>query len=98
VGNEEAWPLTPEAKVIPDASVYIPVPPPTIAGITVQPDGQVRIQASGWPGVTFALEASVDLGEWQPIGSTVAAADGSLEFTDPAPAPLAQRFYRLRGP
>lgn len=66
--------------------------PPIIAGIKAA-DGKVELTVRGWKGFTYAIEASIDLGQWTRIG-VVQNLTGVLQITDAA-ATEPRRFYRL---
>jgi hypothetical protein len=54
-------------------------------------------QASVPVGLTYIILASPDLQSWTPIATNVAST-ASVVFTDPAPASLSKRFYRVMLP
>jgi len=54
--------------------------------------GQFRIRS--WKGMAFSVEASPDLSNWSPLG-TVTNETGTLTFSDPAPATVPQKYYRV---
>jgi membrane-associated phospholipid phosphatase len=70
-----------------------PLEAPTF--VLVSPAGaEARIQLLGEPGRSYRLEACPDLREWVMVGTATAGTDGIAEFTDPASAGEAKRFYR----
>lgn len=70
-----------------------PLEAPTF--VLVSPPGvEARIQLLGDPGRSYRLEACPDLREWVVVGTATAGVDGVVEFTDPAAAGEAKRFYR----
>jgi hypothetical protein len=74
-------------------------PPPTsnITGATLNGDGSVALKFSGVPGYTYRVMGTTNLAppvNWQPIGTNLAALDGSWQFTDTGVTNYPQRFYR----
>ena len=57
-----------------------------------------RFELIGWglPGVTYAIESSENLKDWQKIGEGICANSGEYSFTDPQSGTF--RFYRIRSP
>jgi hypothetical protein len=53
------------------------------------------LSAPGQPQVTYSIQASPDLAQWQPIGTATANTGGQFEFEDAAPLPSESRFYRV---
>ncbi|MCI0365930.1 MAG: hypothetical protein L0219_18880, partial [Phycisphaerales bacterium] len=52
------------------------VPPPQLGGITQLGNGQTQITGTGFPGLTYTVEASTDLMAWVSIGTATAASPG----------------------
>ncbi|MDW8309308.1 MAG: immunoglobulin domain-containing protein, partial [Verrucomicrobiales bacterium] len=92
--NEPAAMLADELRI---GTSWAEVTPPAararIESLQRLPDGRVRVQGRGDPGL-FALEASGDLQAWQET-ATCPAPTGEFFFTDPARG-ASQRFYRAR--
>jgi hypothetical protein len=63
--------------------------------LTVNPSRQAVLSGVGQASSTYLVQASPNLKTWTNIGSLVAAADGSFQFTDPNAATYASRSYRL---
>ena len=72
------------------------VAPPALAISDIQSaNGQFGFSAGGSVGQVVVIEASPDLQAWTPLQTNTLGA-GTLPFTDPQPAFLPSRFYRLR--
>ena len=71
--------------------------PPALAisHLTYSPAGQIQFNALGGPGQIVIIEASPDLRTWTPL-RTNTLGTGPLSFSDPQPARLPSRFFRLR--
>ncbi len=70
-------------------------PPTVVDGSTeVLPDGAVRFQVQGLPGVTYQVERTTDLKAWSPVTQLTPGTE-FFAVTDPAGPGSAQRFYRL---
>jgi len=67
-------------------------PSPQIDAISLTPEGQFRLQASGAPGL-YAVEAGTNLADWAEL-ATVTNTAATFQYTDPE-TNLLQRFYRL---
>ncbi|KAB2674466.1 MAG: hypothetical protein DVB31_01945 [Verrucomicrobia bacterium] len=72
-------------------------PPPRFTAITNAPDGTIHLRAVGRVTTSHVLQASTDpqSGNWLNLSTNIAGAGGLLELTDPDPATLPARFYRL---
>ena len=53
---------------------------------------------AGTAGVTYTIEASIDLIVWRAIGVATATANGDIVFVDIGGATTEQRFYRTAFP
>jgi subtilisin-like proprotein convertase family protein len=71
---------------------------PTITTIMRVANGSIRFVGTGQPQVTYSIQASPDLAQWQPIGTATANTGGQFEFEDTAPLPSESRFYRVAFP
>jgi|GEM_PF-3711516 len=72
---------------------------PQIGSIETLPNGQKKITGTGYPGLTYTVEASTDLKSWIPIGTATAASPGGeLSFIDPDAPNFQHRFYRFLAP
>lgn len=71
---------------------------PARLAVTLDPSSSLNGQFSlfGEPGATYQVEASRDLTAWTPLFTKKAAADGSLNFGDPAAFGAKQRYFRAR--
>ncbi len=58
-----------------------------------QPNGTVLLQAQGYPGEAFDIEASADLLNWLDLGTVAADTNGLLQFDDTNAAAFPARFY-----
>ncbi|HEU5395933.1 MAG TPA: Ig-like domain repeat protein, partial [Verrucomicrobiae bacterium] len=63
-----------------------------------QPDGSVRVTASGLPGQTYLIQASEDLKNWLTIGTNQPYANGLILFQDQEATNYPSRYYRLAAP
>jgi hypothetical protein len=59
-------------------------------------NGQFQVQVPSDPGLSYALQASTNLIDWQTLLITNATA-GSFRFSDPVDPTLGARFYRVLG-
>ena len=71
-----------------------------ISTITKPAGGAATLTGLGGSGVAYTVQANTNLATatWTNIGSAMAAAGGSLQFTDTNAASFKQRFYRLSNP
>jgi lysophospholipase L1-like esterase len=69
--------------------------PPLSGTLTFQPNGSLAGLFIGTPGQTYHLQRGPDLIAWTTLQTLVAAPDGSIPFTDPAP-PSGKSFYRIQ--
>lgn len=70
---------------------------PSLAAVAVPGGGGFTVSFNCLAGSTYVLEGSTNfLSGWTPIATNTAATNGVSLFTDPQPAALPQRFYRLR--
>jgi len=67
----------------------------TIANAVVP--GQVRLTLTGDPGVTYSIQVSPDLTQWQQL-RTADSGSGTVQFTDSTDAAAGRRFYRAVKP
>jgi len=58
-----------------------------------QPGGQILLQLTGQPGVSYVLQNSTNLTSWTSV-TTNAQTGASLTFTNPVPAGSARQFWR----
>ena len=71
---------------------------PTAPMLTVlppspQPGGQILLQLTGQPGVSYVLQNSTNMTSWTSV-TTNAQIGASLTFTNPVPAGSARQFWR----
>jgi autotransporter-associated beta strand protein len=72
---------------------------PHIGSIEPLGNGQKKITGTGFPGLTYTVEASTDLKTWMSIGTATAASPGGeLSFMDPDAPNFTHRFYRFVSP
>ena len=72
---------------------------PQIGSIESLPNGQKKITGTGYPGLTYTVEASTDLKSWMAIGTATASSPGGeLSFIDPDAPNFQYRFYRFMAP
>ena len=71
--------------------------PPVITGIVVNPDASVTMSFTGVTNRICWLQARTNLtgGDWVNVSTNVTGTNGVWTATDPGPAALPQRFYRL---
>jgi hypothetical protein len=67
-----------------------------IGDVVLDADG-AHVRFAGIPGYHYIVERSTDSINWTVAGSTVAAADGLIEFLDQNP-PAGPIYYRTRTP
>jgi hypothetical protein len=60
----------------------------------IQSAGTFTVRFVGTPGATYLLQRSVDLANWETVLTQAAAADGYIEFSEPA-AVSGSVFYRM---
>jgi Chondroitinase B len=63
--------------------------------------GRISVTGLGTAGQAYVLQAAAGLvppAAWVPIATNNAAFNGVIHLTDPQPAGLSQRFYRISGP
>lgn len=68
-----------------------------VDAVSVLAAGGVRVTGHAPHGMICRVERSMDLVDWEPAGSTVAAASGVFEFIDSQPPAGTACFYRLSG-
>jgi hypothetical protein len=56
-------------------------------------DGTVLLEAQGWPGESFDIQASQDLINWLDLGSFQADTNGVMQFNDTNAPAFPARFY-----
>jgi hypothetical protein len=71
------------------------LPELAISDVHSSASGQFGFNVAGAVGQVVVIEVSPDLQTWSPL-QTNTLGSGSLTFTDPQPALLPSRFYRLR--
>ncbi len=59
-------------------------------------DGSMLLQAMGYPGETFTIEASADLETWFGIGTAIADTNGLMQFDDTNAPTIPARFYNAQ--
>jgi hypothetical protein len=59
-------------------------------------DQTVTVSFSGIPGVSYDVERSTGLEDWEPVATLSAASDGGFEYTDRAASGIGSIFYRAR--
>ena len=68
------------------------------SGIFLLADRKVELIVLGRPGVTYSIEASTNLLQWQVIGAATADPGGVFDFIDGDAPQFPGRFYRTRTP
>ena len=58
--------------------------------------GSFRLNLSGTPGETLAVEYSTNLVNWQALSTVVFDTTGAASLHDPVTATNQERFYRLK--
>src|SRR6185503_10551346 len=71
--------------------------PANIKSITYQPNGSVRLDAEGSPGIAYRIEVSNDLRTWGTLTSRTADNTGKFQLIDGPPL-IQRRFYRAVWP
>jgi hypothetical protein len=78
-----------------------------ISSITRRIDGAVKLDLVAWPGVSYSLLASTNIGSstvlglsphWETIATLVPFSDGTMSFLDQAATNYPSRFYKLTWP
>ncbi len=67
-------------------------------GVTLRPDGSAYVRFTGEVGVTYTIEASTDLVNWDVVGTVTGDEFGICLFVEPDAANYQGRFYRLARP
>jgi len=70
--------------------------PPVIEQLGFSTNGRFQLRLYGEQGLTYLIEASIDLRQWQSIGEVTAPTGGILDFQDTAATRSSSRFYRAR--
>jgi hypothetical protein len=65
--------------------------------VTLLESGQVGLEFHGIPGRSYQIQRSVNMADWIPLGTVIAAQNGVILFADPSP-PKPHGFYRLAIP
>ncbi len=75
-------------------------PPPMLDGALAYSNGMVQLSGSGYPTLSFRVQASTNLAStnWPTIGTATAGANGALVFTDTNAINQPMEFYRLVTP
>ena len=73
--------------------VINPQPSLLVAG-RITPAGRFELTLKGHAGGKYLIQSSPDMRAWTTIGNAVLAPSNTLQFSDPAPATPAPRFYR----
>ena len=70
---------------------------PRLSTVVRNANGQVALTGAGIPATNYQLQATTNVatGNWIPLSTNVAAADGALQFVDLAAPNSSTRFYRL---
>ena len=63
-----------------------------------QANGRAQVQFSAERGLTYVVEASTNLVDWEMIGVAVDHGDGTFDFEDSNAARFPSRYYRLVSP
>lgn len=87
----DALPFEYEPAILPLATQSIIV----FQSVRMTSPGQVWLTVEGTPGDRYVIERSADLAGWDPM-VTLTNLTGIVEFIDPDPPVLGQRFYRGR--
>lgn len=66
---------------------------PRLGPLTRFPTGAVELPLEGVSGLSYAIEASANLGDWTPF-TTLEATNGTGTVTDPSATNATNRFYR----
>jgi uncharacterized repeat protein (TIGR01451 family) len=61
-----------------------------------QTNGGIQFVLSGFPGSSYAIEASTNLAAWEAISTNVMPAGGTLTVADPVSTNFHSHFYRAR--
>ena len=85
-----------QVLVIP-AAPPLSTTPPVITGIVLNPDASVTMSFTGDTNRIYWLQARTNLaaGDWVNVSTNATGTNGATTATDPGPASLPQRFYRL---
>jgi hypothetical protein len=78
-------------------SDVLPLFRPVITGMQSQTNG-FRINGTGYPGRTYRLMGTTNLGQWALVATNTASTNGSLLFLDTSQPRPAGRYYRLATP
>jgi len=88
-----------ECEVVVSRFVFVPLQPeaPKVTGMSRDAQGGFRLQLTGIPQLSYRLEASANLTDWEPV-VTQWMPEAMLEFTDPTASNHSRRFYRVAVP
>ena len=97
-GGYSAMVTTPAGSVLtPEAILAVELPPPRLGGLVLNYDG-AHFWVTGWPRVSYIVQASRDFAEWMVLSTNTAPASGTFEVIDPDASVLDGRFYRAVQP
>ena len=85
-------PLSLPVRRVPAYSESAPV---AFTAISKRPRFSLSVRFAGFPGETYAIQASTDLVHWVTLGSTTATSEGVIQFDDRESAKYPSRFYRI---
>jgi hypothetical protein len=80
------------------SNAVLTVTSPAISAMTRQSNGNVLLQFAGVSGVTYVVEASTNLLDWEAIGTCTDKGDGFFGFEDADATKFPSRFYRVVAP
>jgi hypothetical protein len=80
-------------------AVVTPSPsPPLLTGPMDLPSGAFQFFYANTAGSNYSVYASTNFVNWTSLGAATQTTPGYFQFTDPAAAGYARRFYRLHSP
>jgi GH25 family lysozyme M1 (1,4-beta-N-acetylmuramidase) len=81
-----------------NAGLTVVVPAFALQNLHVQSDGTFHFEFSGSSNQVYSLWTSVDLVQWQRIGTSIEISPGQFAVNDPVASNFTRRFYEVRWP
>jgi hypothetical protein len=79
-------------------NAILSVTAPAISSMSQDSGGNIIMQFTGPPGLTYQIEGSTNLFDWQVVGVCTDQGDGTYVFKDTDSTKFPARFYRVVGP
>jgi hypothetical protein len=75
-----------------------PIPAPTVSVLSFAQENRIKLNSVGTPWLTYSIDTSTNLVDWQPLSSVAAGMDGTFVFEVNRILSNSSQFYRLRWP